>query len=550
MSDAIAPEDAVDLTGKTVGDYQVLRKLGQGGMGAVYLARQVSLKREVALKFLRKDLAENAVALKRFQAEAEVMARVTHANIVQVFAVGEHDGQKYMALEYVEGRNLRDYLERKGPPDLPVAISILRQVAAALQRASEIGIVHRDIKPENILITRKVEVKVADFGLSRYFGGDGQPLNLPQSGMTLGTPLYMSPEQVQGKPVDHRSDIYSFGITAYHLLAGQPPFRGKTPFDVAIQHVQNQPPPLSDTRPDLPVGLCELVHKLMAKRPEDRYQTARDIIRDLVKIQKGLPVVISDGIATQVTNPGMSPNTLQQPLPQMLGLSSTAFAATSPSQQSGYFVAAPAPSGQRWTLRVIGLVMLSGIAGVGWWVFGRTHPPSDGKGAPAIIGLPDVRPPEPVLTGRERELRNLMKERSTKPGAYVDAAVELGLMLVKERRLDDAEKVFKELESERDRIGIAKSKAPPGLAAKLGQGLVLALRDKPVESNDLFLSTLNVIRPTQGILDKFLLDHPDFAQAIAEAINRNAENLVPPAKMPDRLEWLRTPGGLLRGPKS
>ena len=169
MSDAIAPADAVDLTGKTVGDYQVLRKLGQGGMGAVYLARQVSLKREVALKFLRKDLAENAVALKRFQAEAEVMARVTHANIVQVFAVGEHDGQKYMALEYVEGRNLRDYLERKGPPDLPVAISILRQVAAALQRASEIGIVHRDIKPENILITRKVEVKVADFGLSRYF---------------------------------------------------------------------------------------------------------------------------------------------------------------------------------------------------------------------------------------------------------------------------------------------------------------------------------------------------------------------------------------------
>ena len=550
MPDPISPEDAVDLTGKTVGDYQVLRKLGQGGMGAVYLARQVSLKREVALKFLRKDLAENVVALKRFQAEAEVVARVTHANIVQVFAVGEYDGQKYMALEYVEGRNLRDYLERKGPPDLPVAISILRQVAAALQRASEIGIVHRDIKPENIMITRKVEVKVADFGLSRYFGGDGQALNLTQSGMTLGTPLYMSPEQVQGKPVDHRSDIYSFGITAYHLLAGQPPFRGKTPFDVAIQHVQNQPQPLSETRPDLPVALCELVHKLMAKRPEDRYQTSRDIIRDLVKVQKGIPVVIGDGIATQVTNPGFSPNTLQQPLPQGLGLSSTAFYTGNPSQASGQLVAPSTPSGQRWTLRVVGLVMLSGIAGVGWWVFGRTHPTSEGKGAAAIIGLPDVRAPEPVITTRERELRSLMKERSTKPLAYADAAVELGLLLVKEHRLDDAEKVFNELENEQNRAGIAKAKSPPGLVAKLGQGLVLAHRDKPVESNDQFLGGLGNVRFTQGILDSFLLAHPEFAQAIAEAINRNAENLVPPAKIPDRLEWLRTPGGLLRGPKS
>src|SRR5688500_9853926 len=172
-----------DLTGRTLGDFRVLRKLGQGGMGQVYLARQLSLKRDVALKILSGELADNPTALKRFQAEAEAVARVTHANIVQVYAVGEHDGLRYMALEYVEGRNLRDYLSRKGPPDLPVAVAVLRQVAAALQRASEIGLVHRDIKPENILVTKKVEVKVADFGLSRYFATEGQPLNLTQSGM-------------------------------------------------------------------------------------------------------------------------------------------------------------------------------------------------------------------------------------------------------------------------------------------------------------------------------------------------------------------------------
>ena len=180
-----------DLTDRRVGDYQVLRKLGQGAMGQVYLARQLSLKREVALKILRSDHAANPVALQRFQAEAEAVAQLTHPNIVQVFAVGEHDGLRYIALEYVDGRNLRDYLARKGAPELPLALSILRQVAAALQRAGEVGLVHRDVKPENIMITRKAEVKVADFGLSRYFAGGGvggaEPLHLTQSGMTLGT---------------------------------------------------------------------------------------------------------------------------------------------------------------------------------------------------------------------------------------------------------------------------------------------------------------------------------------------------------------------------
>src|SRR3954466_790874 len=202
-----------DLTGRTLGDFHILRKIGSGGMGQVYLARQLSLKREVALKLLRGELNANPTALARFQAEAQAVAKLNHPNIVHIHQIGESDGLRYMVLEFVDGRNLREYLARKGPPDLPITLSVMRQVSLALQKAHEQGIVHRDIKPENILVTRRVEVKVTDFGLSRYFAGEPVPTHLTQSGVTLGTPLYMSPEQVQGKTVDHRSDVYSLGVT-------------------------------------------------------------------------------------------------------------------------------------------------------------------------------------------------------------------------------------------------------------------------------------------------------------------------------------------------
>src|SRR5438445_2107879 len=194
-----------DLSGQTFGEFFILRRLGQGGMGQVYLAEQLSLKRKVALKVLLPGLAASPSALQRFKAEAEAVARATHANIVQVYYIGAVDGLPYMALEYVEGKNLREYLAKKGPPELPQVLSIMRQVAAALVRAGELGIIHRDIKPENILLTRKGEVKVADFGLSRCLDGDRPSLNLTQSGTTMGTPLYMSPEQVQGQTLDPRT---------------------------------------------------------------------------------------------------------------------------------------------------------------------------------------------------------------------------------------------------------------------------------------------------------------------------------------------------------
>ena len=275
----------LDLTGRTLGDYKVLRRIGQGGMGQVYLAEQLSLKRKVALKILRAELAANPTSLQRFKAEAESVAKVTHANIVQVYAYGEADGFPYIALEYVEGRNLKEYIARKGPPKLPVALSIIRQIAAGLQRASEAGIIHRDVKPENILLTAKGEVKVADFGLSRCLVADQQPLSITQSGVVMGTPLYMSPEQVEGKPLDSRTDIYSLGVTCYYMLAGKPPFDGATPFEVAMKHARDEPPPLGALCPDLPEGLCAAVHKMMAKDPAQRHQTGREILRDLARLR-------------------------------------------------------------------------------------------------------------------------------------------------------------------------------------------------------------------------------------------------------------------------
>nr|AIT69732.1 serine/threonine protein kinase [uncultured bacterium] len=479
-------------------------------MGQVYLARQLSLKRDVALKILSRELADSPQALTRFQAEAEAVARVTHANIVQVYAVGEHDGLRYMALEYVEGRDLRDYLARKGPPELPLALAVMRQVAAALLRASESGIVHRDVKPDNILITRKAEVKVADFGLSRDFAAEGRPPNLTQTGMTLGTPLYMAPEQVRGDPVDHRTDLYSFGVTCYHLLAGHPPFRGSTPFEVAIQHVQAEPEPLGSVRPDLPADLCAVVQRLMAKNPADRYQTARDVLRDLAKVQKGLPV-------------GLPPVVL-----------------SSPGVPVASAPAPPPPS--RWAGRVAGLALVAVAAAAGWGVYALTHPqplPSP------VVGLPGARPPEPVVSARERELKARMESRAAKPDEVFDAAVELGLLLVRERRLDDADKLFEDLRQERP-VG-AKGRPPRSrLVGQLGQAVVLAHRDRAKESADHFVQL--AARPNQRGLETFLFSHPEFGQAVADALDRNAENLSPD-KLPAQLEWLRTPSGLAKGPR-
>jgi serine/threonine-protein kinase len=287
MSDApdpaLKPPDA-GLVGRQLGDFRLLRRLGRGAMAEVYLAEQCRLKRRVAVKVLKPALADDRTYLQRFQLEAQAAASLVHANIVQIYEVGCADQLHYIAQEYVQGQNLQEWITRRGPPDLAHALSVMRQVASALAKASEQGVVHRDIKPENIMLTAGGEVKVADFGLARLTGGAATS-ELTQVGITMGTPLYMSPEQVEGKPLDPRSDVYSFGVTCYQMLTGSPPFVGETALGVAVQHLKKQPQPLESLRGDLPPALCRIVHQMLAKDPAKRYQSARDLLRDLRRVQ-------------------------------------------------------------------------------------------------------------------------------------------------------------------------------------------------------------------------------------------------------------------------
>ncbi len=277
-----------DLTGVTLGDFKIEKLLGRGGMGEVYLATQLSLSRPVALKVLLSNLASNPTYLGRLRSEAMAVAKLNHPNIVHVYTFGCVDQINFIAMEYVQGTNLREYIIRKGALDLPLAFSIMRQTGQAIGAAGEVGLIHRDVKPENILMTKKGRAKVADFGLCR--DQDSDRVHLTKDGVTMGTPLYMSPEQAQGHPIDHRGDLYSLGVTYYHMLAGVPPFHAETALALALKQVRELPRSMLIHRPDLPTELDRLVLKLMAKDPADRYQSAALMLADLTKIRDSLHI--------------------------------------------------------------------------------------------------------------------------------------------------------------------------------------------------------------------------------------------------------------------
>ena len=276
------PGQSQYLTGQEMGDFRVLRLIGSGGMAEVYLAEQRSLSRQVALKVLHAQLASDANYVLRFQNEARAAAALVHPNIVQIHEVGEVAGVHFIAQEYVPGKNLAQVMQRQGAFEPGLVLDILRQVVAALGKAHELGIVHRDIKPENILFSHSGEVKVADFGLARMPRSDTQTLT--QVGVAMGTPLYMSPEQIEGRAIDIRSDIYSLGVTSYHLLSGQPPHSGETALAIAVQHLNSVPQPLENVRADIPSGLARLVHQMLSKKPEQRPNSPSELLSDLRKL--------------------------------------------------------------------------------------------------------------------------------------------------------------------------------------------------------------------------------------------------------------------------
>ncbi|MEU5515763.1 protein kinase [Streptomyces griseoaurantiacus] len=291
--------------GGLVGDgrYRLTHRLGRGGMAEVFAAEDVRLGRTVAVKLLRADLAEDPVSKARFTREAQSVAGLNHHAIVAVYDSGEDvvGGQSvpYIVMELVEGRTIRDLLLNAEAPGPEQALIIVSGVLEALAYSHQHGIVHRDIKPANVIITHNGAVKVMDFGIARAL--HGASTTMTQTGMVMGTPQYLSPEQALGKAVDHRSDLYATGCLLYELLALRPPFVGETPLSVVYQHVQDMPVPPSQTSDGCPPELDGLVMRSLAKEPDDRFQTAEEM-RGLV--QYGLQMLYDEGGQTGTWNTG------------------------------------------------------------------------------------------------------------------------------------------------------------------------------------------------------------------------------------------------------
>ncbi len=277
------------MIGQTISHYKILEKLGGGGMGVVYKAEDIKLKRYVALKFLPFDLTRDDEAKERFVHEARAASALDHPNICTIYEIDESpDGQLFIAMACYEGETLKKKIggadSRPPVPDqlsVTRAIDIAIQIAQGLARAHEAGITHRDIKPANVMITTRGEVKIVDFGLAKLAGRT----KLTKSGTTLGTVAYMSPEQAQGVEADHRSDIWSLGVVMYEMLTGQLPFSGE--YDMAVMYtiVHTDPEPVRSLRAEVPVGLEQIVNKALAKKPEERYQRVEELLVDLKELE-------------------------------------------------------------------------------------------------------------------------------------------------------------------------------------------------------------------------------------------------------------------------
>jgi tetratricopeptide (TPR) repeat protein/predicted Ser/Thr protein kinase len=270
------------MTGQTVCHYKILEKIGSGGMGEVYLAEDTKLHRPVALKFLPRHLTEDKDARQRFEREAQAAAALNHPNIVTIHEIGEHEGQVFIAMEYVEGQTLKELIDvgarRAVPLPLPDIIAIATQIASGLAAAHEKGIVHRDIKPANIFITKNNVVKILDFGLAKLAGGQA---NLTRTGTTMGTVAYMSPEQALGKKVDQRTDIWSFGVVLYEMLSGQRPFKGDYEQAIIYSILNEKPEPLEKQGAEEPAELGAIIGKCLEKESQARYQQADELLADL-----------------------------------------------------------------------------------------------------------------------------------------------------------------------------------------------------------------------------------------------------------------------------
>ncbi len=379
------------IIGKTIGKYQIVEHLGRGGMAEVYKAYQPSLDRYVAIKLMHSFLADDQDFLGRFQREAKAIGRLRHPNIVQVHDFDYADGLYYMVMEFIDGYTLKTRLielanQNKMLP-LREAMRITRDVAAALDYAHKREMVHRDVKPANVMINKDNQVILTDFGIAKILSGP----QFTASGAMIGTPAYMSPEQGLGEPGDARADIYSLGIMLFQMITGQLPYDADTPLAIVLKHVNNPLPIPSQLNPSMPPDVERIIFKALAKNPDDRYQSAEELISHLDRVSAGLPLTDEDIEVGQ----GQMATVVGTPMPTHGGGSAATYARPLAAQTVAVTEGKAGRPG--WLLPAIGLVAVAAIVAIVMVVMnmsgsGETETPTIGPTEVAVVPTEEGTP--------------------------------------------------------------------------------------------------------------------------------------------------------------
>jgi beta-lactam-binding protein with PASTA domain/predicted Ser/Thr protein kinase len=361
------------------GRYRIIRKLGSGGMANVYLAEDQELGRRVAIKILNERHANDEQFVERFRREAKNAAGLSHPNIVSIYDRGEAEGTYYIAMEFLDGRSLKELIIARGPAPIHVAIDYARKILDALRFSHRNGIVHRDIKPHNVIVDAEGRVKVTDFGIAR--AGTSQ---MTEVGSIIGTAQYLSPEQAKGAPVDQTSDLYSVGIVLYELLTGKVPFTGDSSVEIAMKHISAIPEPPSSLRPDLPEDLDLIILRALAKTPEERYPSAEEMDKDLARVAQGLGVSReTEEAATQILSRSqLTPATMVAAPPR-------------PPAEVLYEYEQPRRGRPVWPWLLV-LLLLLAAALTGWFVYQQVRDELADAGTVGVPYLIDLRETQAV----------------------------------------------------------------------------------------------------------------------------------------------------------